>query len=78
MRDTRPLACVMGDMDLLRPLGLARIPCVVVARPGAAPRFSRFARASSRVPPEGRRSAIQAGAAVGTSATIGAIPGNRS
>ncbi len=46
MRDTRPLACVMGDMDLLRPLGLARIPCVVVARPGAAPRFSRFARAA--------------------------------
>ena len=46
MRDPRPLACVMGDMDLLRPLGLARIPCVVVARPGAAPRFSRFARAA--------------------------------
>jgi predicted ATP-grasp superfamily ATP-dependent carboligase len=36
----------MGDMDLLRPLGLARIPCVVVARPGAPPRFSRFARAA--------------------------------
>ncbi|HYR98915.1 MAG TPA: ATP-grasp domain-containing protein [Gemmatimonadales bacterium] len=46
MRDTRPLACVMGDMDLLRPLGLARIPCVVVAPPGAAPCFSRFTRAT--------------------------------
>jgi len=39
-----PLACVMGDMDLLRPLGLAGIACVVVAHPGAPPRFSRFAR----------------------------------
>jgi len=46
MHDRRPLACVMGDMDLLRPLGLARIPCAVVARPGAAPRFSRFAHAA--------------------------------
>ena len=40
-----PLACVMGDMDLVRPIGLAGIPCAVVARPGAAPRYSRFARA---------------------------------
>jgi D-aspartate ligase len=46
MSDRRPLACVMGDLDLLRPLGLAGIPCVVVARPGAPPRFSRFARAT--------------------------------
>ena len=38
----RPLACVMGDMDLVRPLGLAGIRCAVVARPGAAPRYSRF------------------------------------
>ena len=46
MPETRPLACVMGDMDLLRPLGLAGIACVVVARPGAPPRYSRFARAA--------------------------------
>jgi len=39
-----PLACIMGDMDLVRPLGLAGIPCAVVARPGDPPRFSRFTR----------------------------------
>ena len=43
---SRPaLACVLGDMDLVRPIGLAGIPCAVVARRGAAPRFSRFTRA---------------------------------
>ncbi len=42
---TQPLACVIGDMDLLRPLGLARIPCAAVAPPGAPPRYSRFTRA---------------------------------
>ena len=31
-------------MDLLRSLGLARIPCVVVAEPGEPTRYSRFAR----------------------------------
>ncbi|MFL5576945.1 MAG: ATP-grasp domain-containing protein [Gemmatimonadaceae bacterium] len=36
----------MGDMDLVRPLGLAGIGCAVVARPGGAPLYSRFARAS--------------------------------
>jgi predicted ATP-grasp superfamily ATP-dependent carboligase len=36
-----PLACVAGDIDLLRPLGLAGIPCAVLARPGSMPRFSR-------------------------------------
>ena len=46
MRPTKPLACVMGDMDLLRPLGLAGIPCAVVAHPGAPPRFSRFSHAA--------------------------------
>src|SRR5439155_20099290 len=40
----RPLACVMGDMDLVRPLGLAGIPCAVVAPRGAPTRFTRFAR----------------------------------
>jgi D-aspartate ligase len=35
----------MGDIDLVRPLGLARIPCAVVARPGSPQRFSRSTRA---------------------------------
>ena len=39
------LACVLGDTDLLRALGLAGIPCVVVAAPGEPARYSRFARA---------------------------------
>ena len=38
------LACVMGDMDMVRPLGLAGIPCTVVARPGAPTVHSRFTR----------------------------------
>src|SRR5918912_78335 len=46
MRVEGALACVMGDMDLLRPLGTAGIPCAIVARPLAPPRFSRFARAA--------------------------------
>jgi D-aspartate ligase len=41
-----PLACVMGDMDLVRPLGLAGIPCAVAARRGGPPRYSRFTCAS--------------------------------
>ena len=40
-----PLACVMGDMDLVRPLGLAGIPCAAVAPAGAPPRYSRFSQA---------------------------------
>jgi len=43
---TLPMACVMGDMDLVRALGLARVPCAAVAKPGAAPRGSRFVRSS--------------------------------
>ncbi|MBA3349288.1 MAG: ATP-grasp domain-containing protein, partial [Actinobacteria bacterium] len=45
MHPNQPLACVIGDMDLLRPLGLAKIPCAAVAPPGAPPRYSRFTRA---------------------------------
>ena len=41
----RALGCVIGDMDLVRPLGLAGIRCAVVARPGARVRYSRFTRA---------------------------------
>src|SRR6266403_5046067 len=42
----KPLACVMGDMDMVRPLGLAGIPCAVVARRGGPQHYSRFTRAS--------------------------------
>ncbi len=42
MLPVKALACVMGDMDLVRPLGLAGIPCAVVGRPDFPPRFSRF------------------------------------
>lgn len=47
---TRPpaggtLACVMGGMNLIRPLGLAGIACAVVAPPGDVARRSRFVRA---------------------------------
>lgn len=37
-----PLACVLGDMDLVRPLGRAGIRCAVVAEPGSGPACSRF------------------------------------
>jgi predicted ATP-grasp superfamily ATP-dependent carboligase len=40
-----PLACVIGDMDLVRPLGLAGVPvAAVTARGDAATRYSRFCR----------------------------------
>lgn len=42
---TRPLACVLGDMDLVRPLGLAGIRCAVAVPDGAPPRYSRFVAA---------------------------------
>ena len=42
--DRRVLACVMGDVDVLRALSLAGIPCAVVAEPGSPARYSRFAR----------------------------------
>jgi CelD/BcsL family acetyltransferase involved in cellulose biosynthesis/predicted ATP-grasp superfamily ATP-dependent carboligase len=38
------VACVMGDMDLLRPLALADIPCAVVSRPGVPSLYSRYAQ----------------------------------
>ena len=40
----RPLACVLGGMDLVRALGLAGIRSAVVAPPGDFPRFSRHAK----------------------------------
>jgi len=39
------LACVMGDMDLLRPLAVADIRCAVVSRPGGPTLYSRYAQA---------------------------------
>ena len=39
------LACVLGDMDLVRPLGIAGINCAVAVQPGAPPRFSRYTTA---------------------------------
>jgi D-aspartate ligase len=44
MSDGRPLACVIGDMDLVRPLGLAGIRCAVVAARNDPVSFSRFTR----------------------------------
>src|SRR4051794_33977375 len=43
---TRPLACVMSSMDLVRPLGLAGVRSAVVARPGSPAHFSRFTEVS--------------------------------
>jgi D-aspartate ligase len=40
-----PLACVMGDMDLLGPVAAAGIRCTVVARPGSPSLYSRHAQA---------------------------------
>ena len=42
---TRPPACVLGDIDLVRALGLARIPSTVLAPPGSPVRYSRHTRA---------------------------------
>jgi D-aspartate ligase len=44
MASAKPLACVMGDMDLVRPLGMAGVACAVVAKPGDPTRYSRFTR----------------------------------
>lgn len=46
MKSVKPLACVLGDMDLVRPLGIAGIDCAIVAEAGDPPRFSRFKRAA--------------------------------
>jgi D-aspartate ligase len=40
----RPLACVVGAIDLVRALGVAGIYSAVVAAPGDFARFSRYAR----------------------------------
>ena len=48
-RLARALACVMGDMDLVRPLGLAGVPCAV-ADPFEPAFFSRFTTATVEWP----------------------------
>jgi D-aspartate ligase len=42
MNRGKALACVIGGMDLVRPLGLAGIRCAVVAKPGSPALYSRF------------------------------------
>jgi predicted ATP-grasp superfamily ATP-dependent carboligase len=43
-RVERPVAFIMGDIDLVRALGLAKVPCAVMARSVSPERFSRFTR----------------------------------
>jgi D-aspartate ligase len=43
--DPRPLACVIGEIDLVRALALAGVRSAVVAPPGAITRYSRFTTA---------------------------------
>ncbi|MBX6373479.1 MAG: ATP-grasp domain-containing protein [Acetobacteraceae bacterium] len=43
-RSATPFACVLGDMELVRPLGLAGIRSLVVAVPGNPAIWSRFTR----------------------------------
>jgi D-aspartate ligase len=38
----RPLACVLGNTDLIRPLGLAGIRCATPGRPDSPKAYSRF------------------------------------
>ena len=46
MSRSKPFACVLGGVDLLRAVGLAGIPCASVSPKGALPRYSRFSEAS--------------------------------
>jgi D-aspartate ligase len=43
-RSAKAAACVLGDMDLVRPLGVAGIPVVVAAPPGCPTLYSRYTR----------------------------------
>lgn len=46
LAETQPLACVLGNLDLVRPLGLGGIRCAAVVPPGHPVRFSRFVDAT--------------------------------
>lgn len=61
----RPAACVMGEIDLVRALGLARIRSAVVVDPGNPARYSRSTAHvlpyfDSRTEPEARVAAVVA------------------
>jgi predicted ATP-grasp superfamily ATP-dependent carboligase len=43
-RQTLPLACVIGPIEVERALGLAGIRCAVVARPNSPTRYSRYTK----------------------------------
>lgn len=43
--EKEPIAVVLGDIDLLRPLVLGKVPCAVVADHGDLPFYSRYASA---------------------------------
>ncbi len=45
-----PIAVVIGDMDLVRPLGLAGITCVAAGPTGTETRWSRYTRGSLDLP----------------------------
>lgn len=45
-RGGAPSACVIGNLDLVRPLGMAGVSCVAVAPPEHPVRFSRFVDAA--------------------------------
>jgi predicted ATP-grasp superfamily ATP-dependent carboligase len=45
-----PLACVLGDMDLVRPLGLGGIRCAVFAPEGSSLAHSRYTERLLRLP----------------------------
>src|SRR4051794_18596216 len=64
----RPRACVLGDTDLVRPLGLAGIRCAVVTRRDSPKAYSRFVDAridwaDNWFDPEGLRANLLAFAA---------------
>jgi D-aspartate ligase len=42
MRSEQPIACVLGEIETVRPLALAGIRSAVVAQPGDPARYSRF------------------------------------
>lgn len=47
---SRPVACVIGDMDLVRPLGIAGVTCVAAGPTQTETRWSRYTRGSVELP----------------------------
>jgi D-aspartate ligase len=52
-RGREPVACVLGDLDLVAPLVLAGIPCSIVTPPGDPARYSRRAEYVGWADPDG-------------------------